>query len=196
QGDTLNLRHELNLLNVKKVVGWIGRMVPVKGCEYFLRAAKIVSEQIDNVSFVVVGDGELLPEMKELSRSLGIDDRVIFTGDREDPWIFYRLFDVFVLTSLNEGLGRVLIEAMAAGTPIVATDVGGVRDVLKNGDCGILVPSKDVDKISSGICKLLIDKEAANNYIKNGLRRCKEFKIERTVKETENLYLDILKSGC
>jgi glycosyltransferase involved in cell wall biosynthesis len=112
------------------LVGIVGRLVPIKNHELFLRAAKLLLKRVPGAYFAVVGDGERRAELVELAHSLGIADRVRFTGWITDILPVYSALDVLVLTSRNEGMPVSLIEALAAGVPVVATDVGGVRDLL------------------------------------------------------------------
>jgi len=123
-------RRELRFGEDDYLVGIVGRIAPIKNHALFLRAAALLAQQIPRACFVVVGGGRGLEELVRVAGGLGISDRVRFVGVRSDLPVIYSDLDVLALSSRNEGTPLSLIEAMAAGRPVVATDVGGVRDLL------------------------------------------------------------------
>lgn len=141
------------------LVGIVARLVPIKAVDVFLRAARRVSEARPNVRFVVVGDGDLREDLEVLARTLGIAESVRFLGWRADLPSIYADLDVLVLTSQNEGTPVSIIEALAAGRAVVATEVGGVGDVLGACERGLLVPRGDADAVAGAIVRLLDDAE-------------------------------------
>ncbi len=169
---------EFGLPDSTVLIGIIGRLVPIKGHKYFLEAAKkIVSEfrvkspELSNgqkIKFVIVGDGELRKELEEYAKELGIADSIIFTGFRQDLPEIYADLDMVVLSSLNEGTPVSIIEAMASGTPVVATDVGGVSSLVKDDINGFLVKPQDAESLSDGVLKLLKSPELRQNMGKKG----------------------------
>jgi glycosyltransferase involved in cell wall biosynthesis len=158
------LRRELNISEDTLLVGIVGRLTAVKNHAMFLKSAKKVSEKIANVKFIVVGGGELEPEMKELAVSLEIKDKVIFLGWRRDMPAIYADMDLVVLSSLNEGTPVTLIEAMASGKAVVSTAVGGVPDIVHDCQTGILVPSGDDERFADAIVDLLEDAEKRKQF--------------------------------
>ena len=199
-------KRELELDDDTKLIGIIGRLVPVKNHRMFLDAVKKYKE-IDNkkVKFIIIGDGELGEELKKYSIDFGIKDDVIFTGWRKDLENIYSDLDMVVITSFNEGTPVSIIEAMAAGKPVIATDVGGVRDIftpkleIRNSkfeiqEEGILINSNDSDSLSEGIDFLLDNPEMAKDMGKNGRVAVKErFDIQRLVNDMEKMYEKLLK---
>jgi glycosyltransferase involved in cell wall biosynthesis len=174
------------------LVGIVGRLVPIKNHDLFLHAARRVLEQLPDVYFAIVGDGERRAELEGLVAQLDITDHVRFTGWISDPLPVYAALDVLVLCSKNEGLPVSLIEAMAAGVPIVATAVGGVIDLLESGRLGAIVPSGDAEALSSAILKALNDpvtQKAANNAHEVVAQR---YSIEVSVGQTDELYRRLL----
>ena len=123
------------------VVGWAGRLTEIKRPSDLLRAVA----QVDDATLVLAGDGELRSEIEELAVSLGIADRVRILGYVDDIGAWYSAFDVFLLTSANEGTPVVAIEALAAGVPVVATAAGGTATVVDDGETGLLAPVGDVE---------------------------------------------------
>ncbi|MFA0730579.1 MAG: hypothetical protein LKKZDAJK_000833 [Candidatus Fervidibacter sp.] len=149
-------RQELSL-NGEPIIGTIARIVKEKGYETLLQAACRLKEKGLPFVLVWVGDGPDRPHMEALARQLGLADRVIITGMRNDVEQWVGCFDVFALPTLWEGMGRVFLEAQAAGVPVVGTRVGGVPDVVVDGKTGFLVPPNDPDALSDALLRLLTD---------------------------------------
>lgn len=166
----LEARASLGLPADGPAVGIVGRLVPIKNHVLFLEAARRVLERRPEVRFVVAGDGELRTALEaEGSRMLA--DRVRFTGWVPSLPALYEALDVVVLTSLGEGTPVALIEAAAAGLPVIATDVGGVADVVVDGETGFLVPSGDAGLLADRIADLLGDPDLARRMGDAGRRR-------------------------
>ena len=196
-------KRELGLDDDTKLIGIVGRLVPVKNHRMFLDAVKKYKE-IDNkkVKFIIIGDGELGEELKKYSIDFGIKDDVIFTGWIKDLQKVYADLDIVVITSFNEGTPVSIIEAMAAGKPVIATDVGGVRDLFTEKSevrsqksevrlyCeGILINSNDSDSLADGIKFLLDNPEMAKDMGRMGRMTVKErFDIGRLARDIEGMY--------
>jgi len=147
------LRKELGLSEEEKLVGIVGRLVPIKGHAVFLKAARLVLEKLPSCRFLIVGDGLLRPQLEQLA--LGLSKNVHFLGWRSDLPRIYADLDLLVLSSLNEGTPVSVIEAMAAGLPIAASAVGGVKDLVVHGKTGLLVEPGDPEALSGAIMALL-----------------------------------------
>jgi len=183
------LRQELGLGSDVLLIGIVGRLVPVKNHKMFLDVVKKVPAK-----FIIVGDGELRQELENYAAELGIRDKVVFLGWRRDLENIYVDLDVVCLTSLNEGTPVSLIEAMASARPVLATDVGGVRDIVKNNENGLLVQSNDVDGFNKALLSMLEDREKRLEMGRYGREFVNEnFRKERLIKDTENLYKSLLK---
>lgn len=156
------LRAELGLAEGVPLVGIVARLVPIKGVDVFLRAAHRVHRSRPDARFVVIGDGELRAQLERLARDLEMDGLVMFLGWRRDLTPIYADLDVVVLTSHNEGTPVTLIEAAAAGRPIVATAVGGVPEVVAEG-CGMLVADGDADGVAHAVLTLLDDRDLSGS---------------------------------
>lgn len=166
-----NFRRELNLETNIPLIGIVARLVPIKGHNYFLEAARIVSGDFPEARFILIGDGELRGKLENLASDLGIEEKVIFCGFRNDLVNIYADLDIVVLSSLNEGLPVSIIEALAAKKPVVATNVGGVKDLVEDNVTGILVPKQDPQKLAYGIAFLLQKPEVAKNFGENGRKK-------------------------
>lgn len=137
------VRNELGIDPNAVVFGVIGRLKPQKGHDLFLEAAKEILNQHPTVRFLIIGDGPLRSELEVKARQLGLCPALIFTGVREDIPALLSALDVLVLSSRWEGLPNVILEAMAAARPVVATSVDGVHGVVRSGVTGLLVPPGD-----------------------------------------------------
>ena len=175
------------------VIGVVGRLVPIKGHKYLVSAAKRVTKEFDNTVFVFVGDGYLETILERQAESLGVRKHFIFAGWRNDVIDVLGLFDILVLPSLNEGMGKVLIEGMALSKPIVASSVGGIIDLVKNGDNGILVPARDSDALAEAISKLIRNKNLSQELGKNGKNKVyPEYDTSSMIKQIEDMYESML----
>jgi glycosyltransferase involved in cell wall biosynthesis len=143
------------------VVGTVGHLHPIKGHRHLLDAARVVSAKWPRTKFLFVGDGPLDHELRSIAAAHGIADHVVFTGFRDDVATLLGLMDVFVLPSLDEGMSHALLEAMAFGKPVIATAVGGNREVIDAEHTGLLVPTGDPDALSRAVLGLLEDPERA-----------------------------------
>lgn len=136
-------------------VGWVGRLSNEKGPDIFLRAASRVLASCPNTRFVMVGDGPEIASLNVLMDELGIQQNVTFVGRREDMPSVYASLDIMVSSSRQEGLPMAILEGMASGLPIVATEVGDVSTVVLNGQTGTLVPSENIEKLAVAMIDLL-----------------------------------------
>jgi sugar transferase (PEP-CTERM/EpsH1 system associated) len=187
------LRHKWDLGPDVSTIGTVGRFVEPKGYTYLLDAVVNLRSQLPDVKALLVGDGVLRRPMEEKAEALGLSDAVIFTGIRRDVPEILTLLDVFVLPSLWEGLPIALLEAMAAGLPVVATRVGGVPEVVVDGVTGLLVPPRDPEALSKAILKLLQNSDLRQKMGRSGRERVREhFSVERMVQDTEALYQRLL----
>jgi glycosyltransferase involved in cell wall biosynthesis len=185
-------RARLGLPPEGPIVGCVGRMVPIKDHATFLEAARIVCEHRPDATFVLAGDGELRERLaKEARAKLG--DRVIFLGWVEDLPTLYSAFDVVALTSKLEGTPVALIEASAAARPVVATRVGGVREVVRDGNTGLLVAPGDARAVATSIAGLLDDLAGAAKMGQEGRTWVRDrFAQERLAESLAELYQSLL----
>jgi len=186
-------RKELNIGEKIPLIGIIARLVPIKGHIYFFEAVKIVSQDFPSAKFIVIGDGELRKKLMDLVVDLEIDDKVIFCGFRKDLDNIYADLDVVVLSSLNEGLPVSIIEALGAKKPVVATEVGGVKDLVEDKVTGVLVPKQDPQRLAQGIVYLLKKPEVAKIFGENGRKKVyPTFNYTRLVSNIEELYENLI----
>jgi len=180
------------LLNTQtdcQIIGTVSRLAEEKDQFTILEAFSKVSKNISKVRLVFVGDGPLRKELENYSGKIGISNKVIFLGFQKDIGEIVKTFNLFSLPSLTEGISLSLLEAMAAGKPCVATNVGGNPEVVVDGETGILVPPKDPQAMADAIVKILRNPELAQKMGAAGRRRVEEkFSLDRMVGEYEELY--------
>jgi len=185
-------RRELGLNGSKLIIGCVGNLKPVKGHEYLIRAVPLVLSEFPDARFILVGDGPLRNELELLASRLNVKDSVIFLGNRMDVHELMPVFDVFALPSLSEGLCNVLLEAMLAEKPVVATNVGGNPEVVEDGKTGILVHAREPSKLAKAIVSLLGNAGKRREMGRMGLLKVKkEFQFRKTIEEYEKIYLDL-----
>ena len=191
-----HLRQSLGLPDSGPMIASVGRFVPFKGYRYLLEAARLVHHVIPKCHWVLVGEGELREELEQGCRRLGMDKYVHFTGWREDVADILALCDLFVLPSLSEHFGRVLIEAMAMAKAVVATSAGGVPEVVLDRETGFLVPPAQAEPLGQAVLSLLNNPQSAAALGAAGRRRAEtHFSIKRHVEAVELLYREAMESG-
>ena len=151
------LLQDLGLAAAGNIVGMVGRLEQIKGSGYFIQAAAQIAAVFPDVTFLVIGEGSMRPELEKIVQRENLRQRVIFLGWYDDAEALMPLLDVLVLASLNEAVGLVLLEAQANGVPVVATKVGGIPEVVLEGATGILVEPKSAPALAQGITTLLKD---------------------------------------
>ncbi|GAG17971.1 unnamed protein product, partial [marine sediment metagenome] len=186
------VRTELGLSLDDKVVGFIGRLVQEKGVEELLKAMGQVIKEIPDAKLLVVGDTlasdrdlRTTERLQELIQRNNLEGVIKFTGFREDIPELLAIMDLFALPSHREGMPRSILEAMAAGKPVIATDIRGCREEVVDGETGYLVPVNDPGKLAEAIIKILSDKMLAKRMSEAGRQRAVEFFDERKVLEKQ-----------
>jgi glycosyltransferase involved in cell wall biosynthesis len=193
RSDGGGIRKEYGIPAETKLCACIGRAISGKGMDFYLRAARILLDEGRDVRFLVIGavsvEKSYKSEMEELARKLNLEGSVIFTGQREDVDDILRDVDIVVHPSLSEGLSNVILEAMAAALPVVATRVGGTPELVQDGTTGLLVPPGNAFNLAQAIARLLDDPALARGFGDAGRHRIvQEFSIDRMLRQTEDLY--------
>jgi glycosyltransferase involved in cell wall biosynthesis len=193
-----SIKESLGIKKEIRVIGTIGSLTKEKGHVYLLKAATNVIERFPEVMFLFVGDGKERMNLEKVASKLGIEDKIIFSGMREDVPEILSILDVFVLPSLNEGLPMALLEAQGARIPAVATRVGAIPVVLEDGVTGILVNSKDPEAISGAIIRILEDHDSALSMAQKGFERVRDnFSSEKMASKYLSIYKELIEgTGC
>lgn len=192
------LRKDLGLAAGTPLVVVVSRLTPQKGLEQFLEAAEQLAPRYPDARFLIVGgtnphEQDYENVLKALADRLGLTGRVIFTGLRADVPALMAAATVSVMPSLNEALSNVLLESMAAGSPVVATRVGGTPEAVSDGISGLLVPPDDVEALATAIARLLDDPALASSLGRTARQVIADrFSMERMVQSTQQLYQRLL----
>jgi glycosyltransferase involved in cell wall biosynthesis len=187
------LKKKLGIDAGAPVAGILAAFRSQKNHELFLRAAKEVTRRIDNVAFLLIGEGPLRRKMTEMAGELGIDDRCFFTGYRDDVPDVLSVIDVGVLSSHWEGMPIAALEYMASARPVVSTDVSGLSEVVREGETGFLTPPDDAGALAERIARVIEDGALAKRMGAEGLTLAREhFSQDTMTKRIEQLYHDVL----
>jgi glycosyltransferase involved in cell wall biosynthesis len=187
------LRASLGIPAEAKTIGVVARLIAYKGHRFFLQACQEIKRRHPRATFLLIGDGPEAGSLAALSRQLGLQEAVRFLGTRSDIPQLLSLLDVVALPSLEEGFPNVVLEAMAAGKPVVATRVGGTPEAVIHRETGLLVPPKDPRALADAILEVLDDPQRANAMGQAGCERVrKAFDLSRMVQEIEALYEELI----
>ncbi|MFQ5848665.1 MAG: glycosyltransferase family 4 protein [Candidatus Methylomirabilales bacterium] len=190
--EAANVKASLGLSPSARLIGSVGRLDPVKGHTYLLDAFASLAPRFPDLHLALVGDGELFAELQSRTQHAGLTDRVLFLGWREDVPALLQAFDLFAFPSLSEGMGRALVEAMAAGLPIVATRVCSVPEVLAEGEAGYLVDPASPLALADGIEKLLHDPDLRSRLATQARAHARKYSVEAMLHKIEAVYQNVL----
>lgn len=184
-----NVHAEFYLPRDAPVVGNVAALVPQKGHHHLIEAAAVVIREVPDARFVIVGDGELREVLERQIRDKHLERHVFLAGFRADALALTKGFDIFVVSSLVEGMCAALIDAMAASKPAVATDAGAIAEVMIDGETGFLVPPRDHPAMAARLVTLLKDASLRSWMGRSALARVRDkFTVERMVEETAAVY--------
>jgi glycosyltransferase involved in cell wall biosynthesis len=187
------IRAELGLGPEDFLVGNVGRLALQKGQRHLILAMPLLLERVPRAHAVIAGRGDLEDYLRDLSVEVGVADRVHVLGPRRDVPALMHAIDVFAMPSIWEGFGLVLLEAMSAGRPIVASRVATIPEIVLDGETGVLVPAGDPAALAEALAGLAHDSEQARRYGEAGRERLrKQFSIDKMVGDTELLYRELL----
>ena len=187
-----NLKKELGIPKNSLIVGTAGRLVPVKGPEFLIKASKYIISKYPDTYFIFAGDGPLEQDLKKKTLEMGISENIIFLGWSDNLAKIISIYDIFVLPSLNEGMGRVLVEAMTLGKSIVASNIGGIPDLVIHEKNGFLFPPKNPKELAKYIQVLLEDKDKREKMGLVGKEMALNFSAESMIEKIASLYEELL----
>lgn len=181
----IDARKEFSFPSDSTIVGNIAALVPHKGQKYFVEAAALVAKEMPNARFVILGEGELRSSLESQIRQFKLERTILLGGFRPDVLALLKGFDLLVMSSVTEGLGTSLLDAMAAEIPIVATTAGGIPEVVQDGETGLLVPPQNGRALAEAILTLLKDADRRRQLATAGLARVQQkFSVDRMVDDT------------
>lgn len=190
--DNIELRRRWGL-GTGPVIGITSRLADIKGHAYLIEAMKSVLVKLPSVQLIIVGEGKMKEELIKLTKKLGLEKNILFVPSVLDTKEILSIIDIFVIPSLDEGLGLSLMEAMAFGLPVVGSEVGGIKNLIQHRHNGLLVKPADVKELTAAILELLCDREKAAVLGSNARDFIKQnFSLDKMVSETERMYLECL----
>src|SRR5436190_5268794 len=185
----VNLHEAFWLPHHAPIVGNVAALVPHKGQRYLVDAAHLVVQEVPDARFVILGEGELREHLERQVREYRLEKHVLLPGFRADVLGCIKGFDLFVMSSVTEGLGTSLLDAMACGRPIVATRAGGISEIVEEGVNGALVQPRDAASLAAAIVRALKDEGWRRRMGEAGLARVRErFTVDRMVEQTAAVY--------
>ncbi|MBP6964204.1 MAG: glycosyltransferase [Armatimonadetes bacterium] len=189
EAERASVRTELGVTEHTFLVGTLARLVEPKALHVMIEAVSIASKDVPGIRLLIVGDGPLRAELDKCASDLGVRDGVIFTGARSDVPGLLAAMDVFALSSIREGLPISLLEAMAAGKPIVATRVGGIPDVIADREDGLLVEPDAPQAFADAICDLAADADLASRLGQRAAEKAEsDYSVKATARKLEEIY--------
>jgi len=191
-GSPERTRRALGLPPNAPLVGCVARLVPVKGVHHLLDAVPAVRAAVPGAMVVFVGDGPLRAGLEATAAARHLDGGVRFLGLRDDVAELLPLFDVVVLPSLNEGMGRAAVEALAAGRPVVGSRISGIQNVVTDGETGLLVPPADPAALADAIVRCLRDPELRRKFGERARQSVSGYGIDAMVEQIDRLYAALL----
>ena len=195
-GDVIGgIHHRYRMDQNSPVIGTVAHLFPRKGHEYLIQAVSQVRQAFPTIRCLIVGEGDpaYAAELRALAGSLGLHEQIIFTGFQDSVYPYLESMDVFVLPSVMEGFGIVLLEAMAMGKPIVASCVGGIPEVVDDGVTGLLVPPRDSSAMADAVIRLLRNRQMRQEMGDAGIRRVRsQFSVEQMSRTLQELYRSLL----
>ena len=177
------------------LIGIVSRLADIKGHSYLIEAMRPVLVELPSAQLIIVGEGKMKEELIGLTKKLGLEKNIIFISTVLDTKEVLSILDVFVVPSLEEGLGLSLMEAMAFGLPCIGSEVGGIKDLIRHGVNGLLVKPADVKGLAAAISELFKDRQKAaalSNNARDFINQ--EFPLSKMISETEKVYQECLGS--
>lgn len=191
--DAPPLRTLLGLPTESKILLTMGRFSPEKGMDVLIDAFSLLKGQVEEAHLVLLGDGQERLALEGRTQAVGLEPCIHFIGFTETPGDFLAEADVFVLPSRSEGLPNAVLEAMALGIPVVATEVGGVPEVIEDGVSGHLVPPNQPEALAQGLAEVLSDPDLRQRFVREGRRRVEEsFSIEARISGLKRIYEEVI----
>jgi len=187
-----DLRRQLGVPDGRRLVVVLARLVPQKGHQRLLRALEGVKRELPPTHVLLVGEGKMRDALERELVARRLNDVVTLTGHRDDVAQILALADVSVLASDREGFSNALIESLAAGVPVVATNVGGNREAIVDGECGLLVEPHDIEGLGQALRRLLTDEPLRLRMAQAARERARRFGLDEMVEETRRLYRELL----
>jgi glycosyltransferase involved in cell wall biosynthesis len=190
-----NIKNKWGIEDVGNIVLSVGRYVPAKSQQDMVLAMEEVVREVPDSHLLMVGYGELKENLRHLIQQRGLSDKITLTGRTYSVHDYYAAADVFTISSVTEGFGIVVLEAMASKLPVVGTDIPALSEIIKHNETGFLVPPKSPKELSERIIRLLYSEDIRSEFAENGWQRVQnEFDIQRVAEEYLTMYQELVDS--
>jgi glycosyltransferase involved in cell wall biosynthesis len=184
-----NLKQELGIPEGARVLGTVARLDPIKNQAMMIKGLEVIRKQHPETYLVIVGDGPERKNLEEIASDMQLTPYVLFTGFKENVWDYYKIMDMFLLTSFSEGTAMTLLEAMASRLPCVVTNVGGNVEIVKDKETGIIISSDDVSELAEKVCDLFKHPLTAESYGEAARKRFEDhFTVGKMVECYQAMY--------
>ncbi len=190
------LRLSFGIKENEIVIGSVGRLMKVKNYPLLIKAVSLLYQKNKKVKLLFVGNGPEKNHLNAIAEQMKLENNIIFAGQRDDVTELLSIMDIFVLPSISEGISLALLEAMAAGLPVIATSVGGNKEIIQDGINGLLVESDNEKELFKAMQLIISEKKINEQIRKNGLLRVKSiFSLDRMVKDYQIIYLKMFSNS-
>jgi len=181
---------EYRIQDAKYIIGTVANFYKTKGINYLINAISLLEAEYKrlDVRCIVIGDGKQRPELEKLIEKHNLKNKVFLVGRIPDAYRYLKAFDIFVLPSLKEGFPWIILEAMSAEIPIIATKVGALEEIIENNKQGILIQPKNTEELAENISKLIKNPELTEQFKEQAKKRLENFSLFNMVKQTEKLF--------
>lgn len=186
------LKKEFNVPDGHLIIGNVAALAPHKDYRTFVATAKILLEQGLKARFFAIGEGPSRHEIEAFVKSEGMEGHVVLTGFLDNIPQVLKELDLFLISSETEGLGTSVLDALASGVPVVATKAGGIPEIIRHGENGLLADVKDPQGLAGQVCQLIQDKGLKERIIEHGKRTARKFSKENMARQTLAVYRDVL----
>jgi glycosyltransferase involved in cell wall biosynthesis len=188
-----NLRDQYGIKKTDFLIGSVGRLVPIKGYKYLIESASLLSKKYSNLKFIIIGDGENKMQLKALIKEKEIENIFFLAGHRSNIEEILHSFDIFVLSSISEGLPTVLLEAMCAKIPVIATNVGGVSEIVTDKKTGFIVEPKKPERMAKKIEEAFNNREITSHFTSEAYKMVySRFTIKNKVETLNKIYHELI----
>lgn len=189
--EVINRKNRIGIPMSSRVIGSVGRLEPVKNYEMLINAFSEISHEFPMLYMLLVGDGSRMEKLEKLAWDLGLSNKICFLGQVNNTQDFIPLMDIFILTSYSEGMSNTILEAMSCSKPIIATDVGGNRELILEGKNGLLIGSGNVNELVVAIKSILMDDNKISSFgINSRIEVENNHSIDTMVLKYQNVYMD------
>ncbi len=192
QKPSFDLHTRLGIAKSRQIAGTIAALTEEKDLDTFLEAARIVLNEGFDVHFIIVGEGDLREQLIRKTTELSLETHVTFTGYVDNPLDYLQQFDLFLLTSRNEGLGTSILDAFACNVPVIASRTGGIPELVQHGETGLLAGPGAPGEFAAGIIRLLENPPESKSITRNARESLAKFTYEEMVRKTEQCYRRVL----